>query len=302
MEKIMLERRTLPLSALRAFESAGRHLHFQKAGSELGVTQSAISHQVRSLEEQLNVKLFERSGNRLTLTPAGKQLLEKSSDAFDRLIDATEQMAPDTIAGKLTIGCTTNLLVSLLLNTVGRFRESYPEVDLEVIEIMPKQLDIPREVDLAFCFGEPTSKDRQVEALLKEEIFPVASPGLLQTIPRITRATQLLQLPLLHDNLGHWNRWLSAVGQSPSLVKNNLVFFNTHVALIAARAGLGVALGTWMEVHSDLRIGTLVKVVEKSIPEPDKYYLVTHFPELQTSRARLFERWFREDLVDLYKR
>jgi len=297
----MFDRRTLPLSALRAFESAGRHLHFQRAGLELGVTQGAISHQIRSLEERLDQRLFERSGNRLTLTPAGKHLLEKSSEAFDRLIEGTERLLPDTIAGKLTIGSTTTLLISLLLNTIGRFRETYPEIELEFVEIMPLQKEIPRQVELAFCFGEPLIKDRQVEALLREEIFPVASPSLLQTVPRITRTSQLLQLPLLHDNLGHWTRWLSSAGLSSADAKYHLKFFNTHMALSAARRNLGVALATRLEAHDDLSKGSLTRVLDKSMPEPDQYYLVTHFPENRTTRARLFEQWLRDDLVNLYQ-
>ncbi|MCP4047053.1 MAG: LysR family transcriptional regulator [Gammaproteobacteria bacterium] len=285
---------------MRAFESAARHLHFGKAGRELGVTQSAISHQIRSLEERLDILLFERSGNRLALTPAGKSLLEKSSDAFDRLIVGIERLAPDNIAGKLTIGCTTTLLVSLVLDMMARFRKTYPEVSFEVVEIMPRQRDIPTEIELAFCFGEPQSKSRQVEALLREDIFPVASPGLLQNVPTITRPTHLMRLPLLHDNLGHWDQWLSAVGLRPSDFKTNLGFFNTFVTLAATRRGLGVALATRLEVQNDLVRGTLVKVLEKNIPEPDQYYLLTHFPEHQTARARLFERWLRDELLNLY--
>jgi len=298
-DDLVVSKRTLPLSALRSFECAGRHLHFHKAGQELGVTQSAISHQIRSLEDQLNTRLFDRSGNRLTLTPAGTLLLEKTSSAFEQLIDAAEGLAPDVIAGKLTLGCTTTLLVSLVMNTISRFREAYPEIDLEVIEIKPLQKVIPRELELAFCFGEPVSKDRRVEPLIREDIFPVCSPGLLQSNPRITRPAQLLNLPLLHNNLDHWNRWFSTVSLSPADAKNHLRFFNTHVTLAAARRGLGVALASSLEVQNDLLMGTLVKVLDKSIREPERYYLVAHFPEVQTNRARLFERWLKDDISGL---
>ena len=293
---LILSRRTLPLSALRSFECAGRHLHFQKAGKELGVSQSAISHQIRALEERLNIRLFDRSGNRLTLTPAGTLLLEKATRAFDQLIDAAEGLAPDVIAGKLTLGCTTTLLVSLVMNTIGRFRQAYPEIDLEVIEIKPFQKEIPREVELAFCFGEPVSKDRRIEPMIREKIFPVCSPGLLQSVPRVTRPAHLLELPLLHNNLGHWDRWFSSARLSPSDAKNHLRFFNTHVALAAARRGLGVALASTLEVQNDLQMGTLVKVLDDSIEEPEQYYLVAHFPENQTNRAMLFERWLKDEI------
>lgn len=296
-DQLLLSRRTLPLSALRSFECAGRHLHFQKAGQELGVTQSAISHQIRVLEEQLNTRLFDRTGNRLALTPAGMLLLEKTSKAFDQLIDAAEGLAPDAIAGKLTLGCTTTLLVSLVMKTISRFREAYPEIDLDVVEIKPLQKEIPRELELAFCFGEPESRNRRIEPLLQEKIFPVCNPRLLQSAPRITRPAHILALPLLHNNLGHWERWLSSVRLSSTDAKNHLRFFNTHVTLAAARRGLGVALATSLEVQNDLMMGTLVKVLDHSITEPEQYYLVAHFAEKQTNRALLFERWLKDDLA-----
>ena len=260
------------------------------------MTQSAISHQIRVLEEQLKTRLFDRSGNRLSLTPAGMLLLENTSRAFDQLIDAAEGLAPDVIAGKLTLGCTTTFLVSLVMKTIGRFREAYPEIDLDVIEIKPLQKEIPRELELAFCFGEPVTKDRRIEPLMHESIFPVCSPGLLQSNSRISRPAQLLNLPLLHNNLGHWDRWFSSLRLSATDASNHLRFFNTHVALAAARRGLGVALATSLEVHNDLQMGTLVKVLERSIPEPEQYYLVAHFTESQTNRALLFERWLKNDL------
>ena len=102
----MLERRTLPLSALRAFESAGRQLHMGRAGEELGVTHGAISHQVRALEQQLGVKLFIRANNRLKLTGAGKRLLNAVREGFDRIVDGTLQLDPDSLTGVLVIGCS----------------------------------------------------------------------------------------------------------------------------------------------------------------------------------------------------
>ena len=102
----MFDRRTLPLSALRAFESAGRHLHLGRAGSELGVTHGAISHQVRALEDKLGLKLFTRANNRLQLTSAGEHLLSSVRDGFDRIVDGALHLNPDSIAGELTIGCT----------------------------------------------------------------------------------------------------------------------------------------------------------------------------------------------------
>ena len=108
----MIDKRTLPLSALRAFERAAYHLHLGKAGEDLGVTHGAISHQVRSLEERLEVKLFLRAHNRLELTPAGRRLYESVNEGLNTILEGTHNLKPDELTGSLVIACTQTIATS----------------------------------------------------------------------------------------------------------------------------------------------------------------------------------------------
>jgi len=295
----LFDRRTLPLSALRAFESAGRHLHLGRAGSELGVTHGAISHQVRALEEKLGLKLFTRANNRLQLTSAGEHLLNSVRDGFDRIVDGALHLNPDSIAGELTIGCTHTAGSSWAVKHIMQFQGNYPQMEIRVVEVRPQQQDIPSEIDIAICYGKPNVGNRRLEDLISPSVFPVCSPALLFGRESIENPEQLTRLPLLQDDQNSWPRWFSAMDvEVPDSIRQTH-FFSTALSLTAARNGFGVALCNPLEVQDDLREGRLVKVLEDSIPESHKYYLLCNFDEGQTLRAQLFEEWINNVMTNL---
>jgi LysR family glycine cleavage system transcriptional activator len=289
----VLDRRTLPLSALRAFESAGRHLHLGRAGNELGVTHGAISHQVRALEQKLGIKLFSRANNRLSLTSAGEQLLISVRDGFDRIINGALQLNPDSVAGELTIGCTQTSGSSWAVKHIMEFQANYPQMEIRVFEVHPLQQSIPRDIDITICYGKPDVGDRRLEELISLSVFPVCSPTLLFGQPSIETPADLAQLPLLHDNQNSWSKWFSLVGVEIATVNQQTHFFSTVLSITAARNGFGVALCNSLEVQDDLREGRLVRLLEHAIPESQDYYLLCDPIETQSRRARLFEEWMR---------
>jgi LysR family glycine cleavage system transcriptional activator len=295
----MFDRRTLPLSALRAFESAGRHLHLGRAGSELGVTHGAISHQVRALEQKLGLKLFTRAHNRLQLTSAGELLLSSVRDGFDRIVDGALHLNPDSIAGDLSIGCTHTAGSSWAVKHIMQFQANYPQMEIRVVEVRPQQSEIPSEVDIAICYGKPNVGNRRLENLISPSVFPVCSPTLLFGQETIDSPEQLTRLPLLQDDQNTWPRWLSAMGvEVPDSIRQTH-FFSTALSLTAARNGFGVALCNPLEVQDDLREGRLVRVLEHSIPESHNYYLLCNFDEGQSLRAQLFEEWINNVMKNL---
>ena len=295
----MFDRRTLPLSALRAFESAGRHLHLGRAGSELGVTHGAVSHQVRALEEKLGIKLFTREHNRLQLTSAGEHLLNSVRDGFDRIVDGALHLNPDSIAGELTIGCTHTSGSSWAVKHIMQFQANYPQMEIRVVEVRPQQSEIPSEIDIAICYGKPDVGNRRLEDLISPSVFPVCSPTLLFGQESIESPEQLTRLPLLQDNQNTWPRWFSAMDVDVPDSIRQTHFFSTALSLTAARNGFGVALCNPLEVQDDLREGRLVKVLENSIPESHKYYLLTNADEGQSLRAQLFEEWIKNVMKNL---
>jgi len=289
----MLDRRTLPLSALRAFESAGRHLHMGRAGEDLGVTHGAISHQVRVLEQQLSVKLFIRANNRLKLTAAGERLLSAVKDGFDRIVDGTLQLDPGNLTGTLVIGCTESTGVNWAVKHIGEFQLQYPQINIHVVELQPRQKDIPREIDVAICYGKPDTGSRQLEELASPPVYPVCSPRILHGIPAITKPEHLGRLTLLHDNQNSWSRWFTAMHVPEPREVKQIHFYSTSLSLTAARLGYGVALCNPFEIQEDLLEGRLVKLLKKAVPETHNFYLLSNQAEHRSVRAQLFEDWIK---------
>lgn len=290
----MFDRRTLPLSALRAFESAGRYLHLGRAGEELGVTHGAISHQIRALEERLDVRLFIRANNRLKLTSAGERLLAAVREGFDRITDGALHLEPDSLTGALAIGCTETTGASWAVKHISEFQVQYPQIEIHVAELRPQQRDIPHDIDVAICYGRPDAGDRKVEELATPPVYPVCSPQFLHGRARVSRPEHINRLPLLHDSQNSWSRWFAAMDVPEPENVRRIHFSSTNMSLAAARQGYGVALCNPFEVQEDLREGRLVKLLERAVPESQGYYLLTDQPDRQSLRARLFEEWIKD--------
>lgn len=295
----MLDRRSLPLSALRAFESAGRHLHLGRAGEELGVTHGAVSHQVRALEKKLGVKLFTRTNNRLRLTSAGEHLLRSVRAGFDRIAEGAQHIDPESIAGELIVGCTQTMGSSWAVKQVMQFQSNYPQIEISFHEIYPEQRDIPPDIDIAICYGKPDVAERRLEPLLSPSVFPVSSPGLLFDRPTVENPADLAYLPLLHNNQNSWGRWFEAMNVDFKPEGRQTHFFSTALSLTAARNGFGVALCNSLEVEDDLREGQLVRLLDHTIPEAQNYYLLCDTVGKQGIRARIFEEWIKNRIRNL---
>jgi LysR family transcriptional regulator, glycine cleavage system transcriptional activator len=289
----MITRRDLPLSALRAFESAALHLHLGKAGEALGVTHGAISHQIKALESRLGSQLFIREKNTLKLSAPGLRLYAAVKDGLDRLIDGMVNLNPESLEGTLTIGCTQSTATNWAIRHIMEFQERYPDVEITVVEIAPGESNIPRNIDIAICYGKPAGDNRIVEQLSKPPVFPVCSPRLLYGTVEPSHAEQLKLFHLLDDSQNSWKQWFSAMQVETSDKLRQTRFFNTTLALQAARDGYGVALGNPFEIHDDLKEGRLIILLKQSIPESNAYYLLIHERQNESIRARLFREWLK---------
>jgi LysR family glycine cleavage system transcriptional activator len=286
---------------LRAFESAGHHLHLGRAGEALGVTHGAISHQVRALEQQLKVKLFVRTNNRLKLTAAGERLLSAVREGFDVIVEGALHMDPDNLTGSLVIACTESTGASWAVRHIGEFQLQYPQINIHVVVLQPRQKIIPREVDVAICYGKPEAGGRQLEELVSPPLFPVCSPKALHGLPAITRPEQLARLTLLHDSQNSWTDWFAAVRTTFPESLRQIHFQSTNLALTAARLGYGVALCNTFEIQEDLRQGRLLKLLKKAVPESHDYYLLSNTPERRSLRAQLFEEWIKMQTTEVVR-
>lgn len=169
-------RRRLPvLNTLRAFEAAARHGSFTRAAEELCVTQGAVSHQVKTLEEELGVKLFNREYQRLVITQAGREYLVEIRDALDRIAIATQRLVERQSSGALTISTSPDFAAKWLVHRLGKFAQSHPEIDLRLSAAM-QHVDFAREdVDIAVRHGNGHWDGLHVERLCAEQLFPVCT-------------------------------------------------------------------------------------------------------------------------------
>lgn len=287
----MIDRRTLPLSSLRAFESAAQHLHMGKAGADLGVTHGAVSHQVRLLEERLGVQLFSRAHNSLALTPAGSRLVVAVTEGFNRILEGTRYLDPENLSGPLIIGCTQTIGSSWAAKHICEFYKQYPTITVTVQEIQPRQKHIPRGIDVAICYGAPDEDDRRLTLLGTPLLYPICSPAFLQQCQVRLRPSDLTKFTLIHDNQVSWANWMREHGVDASLATSNIHFPNTSQALRSALLGAGVALCNTLETQEYIKDGHLVRLIDKPIKEAHSYYLLSPSNQNQTMKTQIFEEW-----------
>ncbi len=300
-----MARRLPPLNALRAFEAAARHLSFTKAAEELYVTQAAISHQVKALEEALGVQLFRRLNRRLMLTDAGQLYLPALTEAFDGIDAATGRLRADENAGSLTVSVANSLAAKWLLPRLPRFRERHPEIDVE-ISAADRLVDFGRDnADMGIRYGLGNYPGLKVDPLMEDTVFPVCSPqlvnGRLVDGPPPLRAPEdLRRHTLLHDDVGtgeapDWRRWLTAAGVTGVNAERGPRYSHSSLVLQAAIDGQGVALGRSSLVSLDLEAGRLVQPFGPTLPSHYACYVVSPVATAERPKIKAFRDWLIEE-------
>jgi len=298
---MILSRRNLPLNAMRAFEAAARHCHLRKAAEELGVTHGAVSRQVRQLEEILAIELFDRSHNRLSLTSAGQRLLPGVREGLDKIAESTLYLDPDSMRGSLVIASTPSISAGWLVTAMAEFSRQHPEVELRLLNIDPLERELPAEVDVAICYGQPDVGQREIIELFHERYFPVCHPSLLQGESPIKHPEDLLRYRLLHDHHKLWPRWLSSMGVEGK-AQQQMYLQDSYQVLTALREGCGIGLMDRVDVHHDLCNGQLISLFDETIEAEQRHFLVVEKESRSTVRARLFaehlQRYLRESVLE----
>tara|TARA_B100000315_G_scaffold62969_1_gene57145 strand:+ start:2431 stop:3363 length:933 start_codon:yes stop_codon:yes gene_type:complete len=281
-----------PLNALRAFEAAARHLSFTKGAEELNVTQGAVSHQVKGLEDQLGLKLFLRRHQGLVLTEAGQSCQHFVRDAFDTLNSGFDAMLTKDDVGVLTVSVSPNFATKWLVPRIGKFAEAFPDIDLRISSQL-RHVDLHREdVDVAVRHGEDEWPDLDAVCLMAETLFPVCSPALMAGKYPLSKIKNLVHHTLLHlDQREDWRKWVDAAGIKGLDLSKGAVFNQTSLALDAAASGQGVALGRSALAAPDLLAGRLVRPFEFSLPVAYAYYIVCPKPTADRPKIKVFREW-----------
>jgi LysR family transcriptional regulator, glycine cleavage system transcriptional activator len=298
-------RKLPPLGSLRAFEAAARHMSFRDAGDELGVTPTAISHQIRNLEDICGQPLFRRRPRPLELTSAGERLFPVIRSGFDTFASAIASASPRVSHKRLRVTSPNAFASRWLVPRLPMWREAYLKIPLEIIgtdAVLDLRAD---EADIAIRYGRRMPLDLYGKEIFRDTFFPVCSPELLaKGGQRIERAADLLHYPLIHFDWMNrdrdaptWSRWLATARLiDPAIPESNkewdLSFREELHAIDAVTAGQGIAMFSDIVVSRELKSGILVKAHNLSLPGYGFY--AVHVPDhSEQPKIELFSAWLR---------
>jgi LysR family glycine cleavage system transcriptional activator len=295
----MTRRRLPPLTSLRAFEAAARHLNFEKAGDEIAVTASAVGQQVKALETWLGRPLFVRLPSKgVALTPVGERYALSLTALLDQLDEATARALRPDSSRVLTISTLPSFAVNWLIPRLGSLKEHYPDLEVRVA-ISTGRTDFAREdVDVVVRFGKGVWPDLRADLLLEEVFFPVCSTALVKDPSRpLKEPADLRHHTLLHEVVESvpdyvtWERWLAAVGVTGIDTTRGPKFQHTFLSLQAAASGQGVALATNVLIGDYLQAGRLVRPFRHEVRGAHQYWIVG--PESSADRPAIadFRSW-----------
>lgn len=304
----------LPLTALRAFELAARHLSFKLAAAELHVTPTAVSHQIQQLESLLGVQLFQRVHRGLVLTPAAMRCLAPLREGFDGLSRAMDVLAAFKEVGVLTVSAPPSFTMRLLMPRTHRFLALHPEVDLHITTRMrdPAARSVKEEStilrewvdasDVVVVYGSAPQLDAEVREIVPLSITLLCSPSLLVAEAPLRDPADALHFPWLHDDRGltygrtaYWTTWLQAAGVTPPETSRGQRFTHAALAIEAAVRGEGLLVSTPQLCRAELDSGLLVAPFETSVRLDASYHLLTRHAAVP--RVRAFADWLADSLA-----
>jgi LysR family transcriptional regulator, glycine cleavage system transcriptional activator len=302
-----------PLNALRVFEAAARHLSFKEAAAELNITQAAVSHQVKSLEDYLGVDLFRRVGRGVQLTEAAKACLPRLREGFDSLAAAVEMIRERADEAELVITAPPVFTARWLMPRLADFAKKEPKIDVRVVAnsrmvdsgaldspVVIGTLDLRSDASgVDIHLGQGEYPGHRSDRLFGVSMVAVASPQLVAGEPPLREPADLAHHVLLHDDameiVAHgtaWQKWLEAAGVADRVDGSRGPHFSSNIlSLEAASQKLGVALALRPLIDADLASGRLVQPFEAELKPRSAYYLVC--PEVIAGRpaVQAFRNW-----------
>ncbi len=295
-----LRRQLPPLTSLAPFEAAGRLGSFSRAADELNLTQAAISRQIRSLENSLGVRLFERKRHGVALSSVGTDLLGEIGPALRTIAAASERARASVRSAKtVSIFCDVAIGGSFVIPRIGAVRRDLPDLTIRLVTSSELLETTSESFDIGLTTGRFVSDRFDVIEICGEEIFPVTSPKLAQGFKKRVKASDLVKAPLLHfaqpgRDWADWPRFLGHLGIRAPKVEG-FPFTSYSVLLDAAEAGHGIALGWRLSVENRLRQGTLVRIGTMSMPQTKG--LAAYLPKesLRSEAVTQFLAWLIED-------
>ncbi len=299
----------LPLNALRVFEAAARHLSFRQAAEELNVTPAAVSQQIKSLEDLLDVKLFHRLHRGLALTEAGQAGLDPLRDGFAQLQEGVRLLRGAEDRSGLNVWMAPSFASRWLLPRLDSFIEAHPHIELwinaseELIDSESSRLDFNEElmlaegIDVGVRFGRGHYPGCRVDKLMQADVTPVCSPRLLaRTDKPLDKPEDLAHHVLLHDGTPYegrpgWDSWFDAAGVTGVDTQRGVHFNSLQLALAAASDGQGVALSIRQLAEDDIEAGLLVMPFDEVVETERSYYIISREDTANKPPVVAFREW-----------
>ncbi|WP_312213758.1 glycine cleavage system transcriptional regulator GcvA [Pseudescherichia sp.] len=286
-----MSKRLPPLNALRVFDAAARHLSFTRAADELFVTQAAVSHQIKSLEDFLGLKLFRRRNRSLLLTEEGQSYFQDIKEIFSQLTEATRKLQSRSAKGALTVSLLPSFAIQWLVPRLSSFNSAYPGIDVR-IQAVDREVDkLADDVDVAIFYGRGNWPGLRVEKLYAEYLLPVCSPLLLTGDKPLKTPEDLAKHTLLHDaSRRDWQTYTRQLGLNLN-VQQGPIFSHSAMVLQAAIHGQGIALANNVMAQSEIEAGRLACPFNDVLVSKNAFYLVCHDSQAELGKIAAFRQW-----------
>ncbi len=284
-----------PLSAIRVFEAAGRHENFSRAADELGMTQAAVSYQVRQLEDRVGRPLFVRDKGRVRLTDMGRRLLPAVSSAFSGIADAFAALRVED-EDVLTINTFATIGGTVLSTRIGRFQLQYPDLAVRIsINDTPIDFGLGG-TDVAIRGGDGNWPGLRADFLFRQHYTPICTPAFLERQP-ISRPEDLLGAERLGPNDTLWAQWFASLDIEAPPPRPGIVMDSQLHEASAALSGFGIAMMTPLFWRSDLESGRLVQPLPHLLLHPSSLWLVHPEARVGVRKIERFREWLHAELV-----
>jgi LysR family glycine cleavage system transcriptional activator len=294
-------RRNLPsLNALRAFEAAARHLSFKEAALELNVSQSAVSHQVKGLEETLGFALFTRGTRSIALTRRGKLYYPILRNAFESISDGTDLILEKSAVQVITLQVYSTFTIRWLLPRLNGFQMQMPDLQVRLTTSQADANFGQDDVDAAIMIGYPSDPALRYDKLFDVEFFPVCSPTFLEKLSsdfqaRDLRAEQILQV---YPSADDWHDWLRAHQLGALNTDNGLQLDSYDVAFNSALQGIGIALGQQPYINQEMALGSLVEVFPgMRVRNKRSWYLACRQEKSEQPKIEALRLWLLAEIA-----
>jgi LysR family transcriptional regulator, glycine cleavage system transcriptional activator len=289
------------MSSLRAFEAAARHLSFTRAAIELNLTQSAISHRIKTLEDMLGIRLFVRDGSLIRLTEVGHDYLTSARNTITEVLIATDRATGRQEDGVLTIACLGTFALKCLIPNLKDFRLHHPEIALRVRTLVPHYTLAQQDYDVSIQYGVDDWPGLVATKIGPEEVFPVCSPELAASGSGLREPADLAHFTIIRTASpfilrDDWPLWLEAAGIPNLGFSDEISCDLLYPSYQAAIEGLGVAMGRTAVVEKDLREGRLIEPFSVRLPSPLGYYIVTTPDRARLKKVQIFSQWVKQRL------